>query len=89
MINAKWHSNEHGWSNFSSFVKVEGPVKITFGTCAWGGNVTVKRFQNEDAAKVYLMSKISSQLDIAHGVLLYTAEKADGAGGTEIILLEE
>ena len=54
-----------------------------------GGNVTVKRFQNEDAAKVYLMSKISSQLDIAHGVLLYTAEKADGAGGTEIILLEE
>ena len=54
-----------------------------------GGNVTVKRFQSEDAAKVYLMSKISSQLDIAHGVLLYTAEKADGAGGTEIILLEE
>ena len=54
-----------------------------------GGNVTVKRFQSEDAAKVYLMSKISSQLDIAHGVLLYTAEKADGAGGTEIILLAE
>jgi|GEM_PF-95325 len=54
-----------------------------------GGNVTVKRFQSEDAAKVYLMSKISSQLDIAHGVLLYTAEKADGAGGAEIILLEE
>ena len=56
-----------------------------------GGNVTVKRFQSEDAAKVYLMSKISGQLDIAHGVLLYTdtAEKADGAGGAEIILLEE
>ena len=42
VINAKWHSNEHGWSNFSATVKVEGAVKISFGTCAWGGDVTVK-----------------------------------------------
>lgn len=55
------------------------------------GNVTVKRFQSEDAAKVYLMSKISGQLDIAHGVLLYTAENtaSGNQGGAEIILLEE
>ena len=42
VISGKWHSNDHGISNFSATVKVEGPVKITFGTCAWGGNVTVK-----------------------------------------------
>jgi hypothetical protein len=42
VISGKYHSDEHGISNFSAQVKVEGPVKITFGTCAWGGNVTVK-----------------------------------------------
>ena len=42
VISGKYHSNEHGISNFSATVKVEGPVMITFGTCAWGGNVTVK-----------------------------------------------
>ena len=41
-ITGKYHSNEHGLQNFSATVKVEGPVKISFGTCAWGGNVTVK-----------------------------------------------
>ena len=49
VISGKWHSNDHGISNFSATVKVEGPVKITFGTCAWGGNVTVK---NETGAEV-------------------------------------
>ena len=42
VISGKYHSPEHGISNFSATVKVEGPVMITFGTCAWGGNVTVK-----------------------------------------------
>ena len=42
VISGKYHSNEHGIQNFSATVKVEGPVKISFGTCAWGGNVTVK-----------------------------------------------
>ena len=41
-LSGKYHSNEHGWTNFSATVAVEGPVKITFGTCAWGGDVTVK-----------------------------------------------
>lgn len=41
-ITGKFHSNEHGLQNFSAVVPVEGAVKITFGTCAWGGNVTVK-----------------------------------------------
>ena len=42
VISGQWHSNEHGISNFSATVKVEGTVKITFGTCAWGGDVEVK-----------------------------------------------
>ncbi|MBQ4387587.1 MAG: Ig-like domain-containing protein [Prevotella sp.] len=41
VITGKFHSNDHGISNFSATVKVAGPVKITLGTCAWGGNVTV------------------------------------------------
>ena len=57
-----------------------------------GGNVTVKRFQNEDAGKVYLMSKISGGLDLKSGMLLFTrtaAEDADGKNGAEIILIDE
>jgi len=42
LITGKFHDNDHGIQNFSAVVKVEGPVKISFGTCAWGGNVTVK-----------------------------------------------
>lgn len=40
-ITGKFHSNEHGLSNFSSTVKVDGPVKISMGTCNWGGTVTI------------------------------------------------
>ena len=42
VVTGKFHSNEHGLSNFSATVKVEGPVKVSMGTCAWGGNVTIK-----------------------------------------------
>jgi len=42
VITGKYHSNEHGLGNFSATVKVEGPVKVSMGTCAWGGDVTVK-----------------------------------------------
>ena len=45
VLTGKWHSNEHGWSNFSATVPVVGAVKITFGTCAWGGDVEVKNAQ--------------------------------------------
>ena len=40
-ITGKFHSNEHGLQNFSMTVGVPGYVKITVGTCAWGGNLTV------------------------------------------------
>lgn len=54
-----------------------------------GGNVTVKRFQNEDAAKVYLMGKISGGLDLKSGMLLFTRRTAEGENGAEIILIDE
>lgn len=41
VVSGQYHSDEHGWGNFSSTVKVEGPVKISMGTCAWGGDVKV------------------------------------------------
>ena len=41
-LSGKFHSIEHGWGNFSATVAVEGPVRISMGTCDWGGDVTVK-----------------------------------------------
>lgn len=50
VLNGKFHSTQHGWQNFSSTVKVDGPVKITFGGCNWGGDVTVKNAASETIA---------------------------------------
>ncbi len=50
VLTGKYHSNEHGWGNFSSTVAVDGPVKISMGTCAWGGDVTVKNEAGETVA---------------------------------------
>lgn len=47
VVSGKFHSNEHGLGNFSATVKVEGPVKIGMGTCAWGGDVTIKNEAGE------------------------------------------
>ncbi len=47
VISGKYHSNEHGWGNFSSTVSVDGPVKVSMGTCAWGGDVTIKNAAGE------------------------------------------
>ncbi|MCR5135401.1 MAG: rhodanese-like domain-containing protein [Clostridiales bacterium] len=53
-----------------------------------GGNVEVRRFDSEDAAKVYLMGRISSQLDMQRGLLLFNpkGQAADGPGA-QIILV--
>lgn len=42
VITGKYHSNEHGWGNFSSTIAVDGPVRVSMGTCAWGGDVSIK-----------------------------------------------
>ncbi|MDE6684533.1 MAG: hypothetical protein K2J94_05065, partial [Duncaniella sp.] len=50
VLTGKYHSNEHGWGNFSSTVSVDGPVRVSMGTCAWGGDVTVKNAAGETVA---------------------------------------
>lgn len=50
VLTGKFHTNEHGWGNFTSTVKVEGPVKVSMGTCAWGSDVTVKNEAGETVA---------------------------------------
>ena len=47
VVSGKFHSNEHGLGNFSCTVAVEGPVKIGMGSCAWGGDVTIKNAAGE------------------------------------------
>lgn len=41
-VSGKYHSDEHGLGNFSSTVAVDGPVRVSMGTCNWGGDVTIK-----------------------------------------------
>ena len=50
VLGGKFHSNEHGWGNFKATVAVTGPVKISMGTCAWGGDVKVVNSKNETVA---------------------------------------
>ena len=42
VLTGQFHTKEHGWQNFSATVAVEGPVRISMGTCDWGGDVKVK-----------------------------------------------
>lgn len=51
VLNGKYHSNEHGWGNFSATVAVDGPVKVSMGSCKWGGDVTVKNAAGDIVAK--------------------------------------
>lgn len=51
VLNGKFHSTQHGWGNFSATVAVEGPVKVSMGSCAWGGDVTVKNAAGDIVAK--------------------------------------
>lgn len=37
----KYHSDDHGFNPGTAIVKVQGAVKISIGTCAWGADVTI------------------------------------------------
>ena len=50
VITGKYHSDQHGLANFSATVKVLGTVKVSMGSCAWGGDVTVKNAEGETVA---------------------------------------
>ena len=52
VISGKFHSNEHGLNNFKATVPVTGPVKISMGTCNWGGDVTVKNASGATVASM-------------------------------------
>ena len=40
-ITGKFHSNDHGLQNFSMMVAVPGYVRVSAGTCAWGGDLSI------------------------------------------------
>lgn len=48
--NFKYHNDEHGFNPGEFVVAVTGPVKITYGTCNWGGDVTVKDAEGNTVA---------------------------------------
>ena len=50
VITGKYHSDQHGLANFSATVKVLGTVKVSMGSCAWGGDVTVKNAEGQTVA---------------------------------------
>lgn len=50
VVSGGYHSDQHGLGWFSATVKVEGPVKIGMGSCAWGGDVTIKNEAGETVA---------------------------------------
>lgn len=44
--------NDHGWTNTTATVKVDGPVAITLGRCGYGGgDIIVKNAENETVAQ--------------------------------------
>ena len=77
VISGKYHSEEHGLVNFSADVKVLGPAKIIFGTCAWGGDVTVKTAEGE------LLSTFNTNTGACyhqnHDNVVYTYYKGEAA----------
>lgn len=66
VITAKYHSDDHGLQNFSATVAVSGPVKITFGACGWGGNVSVKDANANNAEVASLNTVITANTDCYH-----------------------
>ena len=77
VVSGKFHSNEHGLGNFSATVKVEGPVKIGMGTCAWGGNVTVKDENGQEVALAFNTNDGTCWHNEKH--VIYTYYKGEAA----------
>lgn len=88
VLNGKFHSDQHGWQNFSSTVKVDGPVKITFGCCAWGSDVTVKNASSETVAtfntKVGCWSNKAPEDNIASAIYKGDATTLTISGGSYV-----
>ena len=81
VITGKYHSTQHGLANFSATVKVEGPVKIGMGSCAWGGNVTVKDENGVEVANAFNTNNGAcwATADGAEKNVIYTYYKGEAA----------
>ena len=81
VVTGKWHSTQHGLANFSATVKVEGPVKIGMGSCAWGGNVTVKDENGVEVANAFNTNNGAcwATKDGADKNVIYTYYKGEAA----------
>ncbi|MBO5824467.1 MAG: hypothetical protein J6Q93_05865 [Prevotella sp.] len=81
VVTGKWHSTDHGLANFSATVKVEGPVKIGMGSCAWGGNVTVKDENGVEVANAFNTNNGAcwATKDGADKNVIYTYYKGEAA----------
>ncbi|MBR6591521.1 MAG: hypothetical protein IKK81_02715 [Prevotella sp.] len=89
VVTGKWHSTQHGLANFSATVKVDGPVKIGMGSCAWGGTVKVTNQAGEDVANSFNTNNGAcwATKDGAGKNVIYTYYKGDAttltiAGGS-------
>ncbi len=89
VVTGKWHSTQHGLANFSATVKVDGPVKIGMGSCAWGGTVKVTNQAGEDVANSFNTNNGAcwATKDGADKNVIYTYYKGDAttltiAGGS-------
>ncbi|MBP5717296.1 MAG: Ig-like domain-containing protein, partial [Bacteroidales bacterium] len=79
VLTGKWHSVEHGWAEFKAVVPVSGPVKITFGTCTWGGDVTVKNANGDEVVTAFSTNTgVCFHSDKANNIVsaYYTGEAA-------------
>ena len=81
VVTGKYHSAQHGLANFSATVKVEGPVKIGMGTCAWGGNVTIKDENGAEVANAFNTNNGAcwSTANGAETNVIYTYYKGEAA----------
>ena len=70
-VSGKFHSKEHGLTNFSAKLTVDGPVKIGMGTCAWGGDVTVKNEEGTEVAKKFNTNDGTCWHDKKHVIYTY------------------
>ena len=83
VLTGKWHSADHGWAAFKATVPVEGPVKITMGTCRWGGDVSVKNAEGQLLGTFTSLGDICYHENVAAGVVSFIYE-----GGATTLTIE-
>ena len=76
--NFKYHSEEHGLNPGTITVAVDGPTQITYGTCAYGGVVTIKNSSDETVATLNINTGKCYHGNKAENIISFTyGGKAD------------